>query len=249
MSVSSSVSLERRNLFDQFALGCISYLEHCEECRTVTFQGNDAAASHELLIWEKRNAPLRLPEDLRRFYSMMNGFSLNWAVEIDEKLVTIGEMRLNRLEHIIRNPCEATISTPSLPYMEMSSLPDVSKCSMFTLDPGCEFGDIVLLYRSSTSESSSSSSGGSTINGSESGNVPQPEIWLLDVSGQLTYICSSFTQYMRLMTVHLGILGWQGVFTADGLSETTQHWMNVFCKERLVGDRHFRAEIQRSRYV
>lgn len=246
MALSSSV--ERRNTFDQVALGCISHLEQCEECRTVTFQGHDPIATHEILLWERKNAPLKLPEDLKKFLALMNGFTLNWAVDIDERLVPIGDIRINKLEQIIRHPCvDATIAPSSVPFMENRSVPDPQRSSLFLLDSNCELGDIVFLYRApfqgeSTTLKTDTDSG-------KNNALSQPEVWLLDTNGQLHYICASFTQYLRLAVVHLGVMGWQSTFTIDGLSETTQHWMNIFCKERLICDQYIRAEVLRSNFM
>lgn len=235
--------MERRNIFDQIALGCISHLEQCEECRTVTFQGHDPISSHEILLWERKNAPIKLPEDMKRFYSIMNGFSLNWAVDIDDRLVAVGDLRVLKLDQIIRHPCaEPTIAASSVPFMENRPVPDPQKCSLFLLDSSCEMGDIVLLYRVPFSPDAMKHDPDSTV-------LSQPEVWLLDTNGQLHYICASFTQYFRLAVVHLGVLGWQSAFTVDGLSETTQQWMNIFCKERLICDRHLRQEILKTRFV
>lgn len=243
-----SSSLERRNIFDQIALGCISHLEQCEECRTVTFQGHDPVAPHEIVLWERKNSPLKVPEDLKRFMTIMNGFTLNWAVDIDERLVPIGDIRILKLDQIIRHPCvEATIAPSSIPFMENRSIPDPLRCSMFILDSSCELGDIVLLYRVPFHGDSPSLK--IDIDTANSSLCSQPEIWLLDTNGQLHYICSSFTQYLRLAVVHLGVIGWQSTFTIDGLSETTQHWMNVICKERLICDRFIRSEILKSRFI
>jgi tubulin polyglutamylase complex subunit 2 len=220
--------VERRNLFDKAALGCISYLERCEECRTVTFHGNEAVPSHEFLLWEKRNIPLKLPDDMRKLYSMFNAFTLTWTVELGEKLVPIGDMRINKVDQLIKINCDCSIANSNLPFMEMKNLPDLSRCTLVSLDSSCEVGEVVLLYRNISDD------------------LPaQPEVWLLDQAAQLTFICSTFSQYMRLMVLHLGIYGWQLLFTSDGLPENAQIWMDIFCKERLLIDRTFRADIEK----
>jgi tubulin polyglutamylase complex subunit 2 len=236
-------SIERRNIFDKFALGCISYLEQCEECRSVTFHGNDPALSHEFTIWERKYTPLKLPEDLKKFYSIMNGFSLQWGVEIGDKLTTIGEMRLNKLDQMSRVSNEHLyLATVNQKYMELKSYPDFSKCSIFSIDVSCEFGEVVLLYKSLISTDSNRNT--SSIDSSNH-YLSQPEVWLLDNNGGMTYLCSCFTHYFRLLIVHLGMIGWQGIFLDCGLSEITQQWMNIFCRERLYNDLSFRLEAER----
>ena len=50
----------------------------------------------------------------------------------------------------------------------------------------------------------------------------QPEIWFLDRSPEWWYLASSFTDYFRMMIVHLGLPLWQYLFTATGLSPETK---------------------------
>jgi hypothetical protein len=35
------------------------------------------------------------------------------------------------------------------------------------------------------------------------------QVWLQDLSCQWQYVCEGFTDYFRLMILHLGISGWQ----------------------------------------
>ena len=50
----------------------------------------------------------------------------------------------------------------------------------------------------------------------------QSEIWFLDRSLEWWYLASSFTDYFRMMIVHLGLPLWQYLFTATGLSPETK---------------------------
>ena len=41
-----------------------------------------------------------------------------------------------------------------------------------------------------------------------------------------------------------GITGWQLAFTPEGMPvNTTQYWMSLFCKERLIVDRQWHAAL------
>lgn len=244
MSVGSMTVTDRRNIFDRIALGCISYLEHCEDCSTVTFQSNDGAPSHEFLIWDKKHSPFNLPEDLRRFYSIMNGFSMAWTVEVAERSLVIGDMRLNKIENITKCVVDPNLTTAIALSTEAATPLNVADCSLFILDNSCELGDIVLLYRHSDITSVSSTT--ATTAAPTTKVNAMPEVWLLSASGTLTYLCQSFTQYLRLMVVHLGVIGWQGAFTSAGLSEVTQHWMGLFCPERLLVDKQYRADVEKN---
>ncbi|RYH16504.1 SMI1/KNR4 family protein [archaeon] len=237
------MSSEKRVLFDRMALGVISYLETFSEIRTVSFQGNEPAQGSEVITWERKNNPYKLPADIKAFYSMFNGFNLSWSVEIGEKTEIIGEMKINKLDNVVKNSTEFFVQE-YLP--EDVAPPNPKLCAMFVIDSSCSLGEVVLLYRNSHAGSGSGSLGLQLSPGSSSNtnSTPEePEVWLLDRSAQLTYLCKSFTNYMRLMVTHLGIYGWHSVFLDVGWSLTAQHWMQMFCKERLIVDRHYRHEV------
>lgn len=79
-----------------------------------------------------------------------------------------------------------------------------------------------------------------TSNGTNPDLLDSPEIWIITNSCQLIYLCNSFLQYMRLMVTHLGIYQWQLAFSDDGLPVLTEQYMQLFCKERLIIDKHYR---------
>ena len=256
-------NMERRECFDKIALSCISYLESFSECRNVNFQCGDGAASHESVLWEKRNAPFKLPKDLKNFYSMFNGVHLSWNVELGEKQVQIGEIRVNRMEAL--KPFEIEGSFDSKPWVDVVAvLPDPKTCSAFILDTHCEIGEIVLLYRQipvgavvnsvqvQVPVSPTPSAGlVSDAEVSEQDSLrlenvisyEQPEVWFVDQSSRWHYISKTFTQYFRLLVIHLGVHGWQLTFTPEGAPSTTQQWMTMFCKERLIIDRYWRDRL------
>ena len=49
-------------------------------------------------------------------------------------------------------------------------------------------------------------------------NEEKPEIWLLDFSLQWHYLACNFRHYYRMLITHLGIRGWQYLYTQFGLS-------------------------------
>jgi tubulin polyglutamylase complex subunit 2 len=65
----------------------------------------------------------------------------------------------------------------------------------FEIDSEVKDGRMALIYRAST----------------------KPQIWFQDLSCKWYYIANTFTDYFRLMIMHLGIPGWQYAFTNAGL--------------------------------
>lgn len=95
-----------------------------------------------------------------------------------------------------------------------------NRCKVFELDPCDGYGKVCLVYKDIKA-------------GVTTG---QPEIWFLDRSLEWCYLASSFTDYFRMMIVHLGLPLWQYLFTATGLSPETKQWFNLYAPTRLAID-------------
>ena len=202
---------ERRALFNSLALNVITKLESFEEITQVQFAGKYRAAFYDILAWEEQNAPFRLPEDLKLFYTTaFNGVNLRWLSSVSNKPTVIGEIKLNDLKSII--PPAASVTLPPL-----SDGSDYA--AAFALYSHPEVGDILLVYDAHSDDAATS-------------------VWFRDNStNECSYVCATFTHLLRIMVVHLGIIGWPRAFTPQGLSASTQSWMMIFCKERLCVDR------------
>ena len=245
----SSSTNNKRTIFDKMALNCLYYLENCfPDCAmSIDFQAGDEALLHEIISWDRKNSPYKLPSDLKNFYSMFNGVNVCWSIDlsIDKPSIPIGEFRINRIEDIQKVNIEHVVNMSSFNVLG-------SGCTVYSLDKLCDVGEVVLLYRHVGTETpgtvnhdNSFSSSGSTDNLflprqliSNASRFDSPEVWLIDLSSRLHYLCSSFTHYFRVMVAHMGITGWQLSFTPEGLPMHVQHWMGVFCKERLIVDRY-----------
>lgn len=227
-----TVQQHQRVLLDKVCLGIVSYLESLEDCHEISFQCNKECSNSDFSVWEKKNVPFKLPNDLKKFYSsIFNGFSLNWTIEVNDQVIPVGEIRFNAVDEIkpvtVEYFCVQQVVPPEV------TPPTMGNCTMFSLDQNCSLGHIVLLYRNRSSD-------GGNLN--ENGMEDSPEIWLLTNSCQLIYIAQSFIQYFRLMVTHLGIFHWQLAFSDEGVSELTENYMHLFCKERLVVDKHYRLQ-------
>jgi hypothetical protein len=229
----SQQQVQQKLVFDKIALGVITYLESLDECHEIKFSSNREVQSHEFALWDKKYPPFKLPNDLKKFYSIFNGFLLQWNIELDsnETIIPIGEMRINSLEEIKILYLDFMFPQLNLPS-DVVVAPTLQNCTVFTLDSYSSLGYVLLVYRYHASMGNICDSNPSLLD--------SPEIWLLTTTGQMIYICSSFTQYLRLMVTHLGIYHWQLAFSDDGLSQVSEQWMHLFCKERLIIDKHYR---------
>ena len=50
------------------------------------------------------------------------------------------------------------------------------------------------------------------------GHLGSHSIWLLDLSHSWHYLCSSFSDYVRIAIAHLGLRQWPYALTSNGLS-------------------------------
>lgn len=248
------IQTQQRYVLDRVALGIITYLESLDECQDISIQCTKEISSYEISLWEKRYAPLKLPADVKKFYSsVFNGFSIRWSGEFSDQITPIGEIRINSMDEMKVQMVPDIYSLPSYLPADVTP-PNLSTCTLISLDNRCPLGNVVLLYRNPIS-STAMANGSGTVDVLLTDNTPliaaqspsitnidtldTPEVWLITPTCQLIYICQSFIQYMRLMITHLGIFQWQLAFSDDGLPELTSQYLQLFCKERLIIDKHY----------
>lgn len=64
----------------------------------------------------------------------------------------------------------------------------------------------------------------------------KPQVWFQDLSCSWYFISNTFTDYFRLMIMHLGIPHWHYAFTQVGLDQQTEQWFRYLSPERLALD-------------
>ena len=234
---------EAKELFNSISLSCLSNLESNDEFDSLNFHYNEGLKSHQFVVWEKKNIPYKLPEDFRMFYSLFNGLSAPWKVQIGAKSIEIGKFSLNKIEDLKRISVEGIFPSNDDHHLSQSTS---QKNSGFIID-SCEVGDIILLYPRETDDQILNSidlmTTLSPLKKQHAANSIIPSVWLVDLSLRWHYISANFSDYMRLMYAHMGVHGWQQTFTPEGLSEITTQWMNIFCKSRLCVDLYHESKI------
>lgn len=63
-----------------------------------------------------------------------------------------------------------------------------------------------------------------------------PQVWFQDLASHWHFISNTFTDYFRLMIMHLGLPHWQYVFTDIGLDAASKQWFRFLAPERLSID-------------
>eukprot|EP01063_Lacrimia_lanifica_P012606 TRINITY_DN19261_c0_g1_i1.p1 TRINITY_DN19261_c0_g1~~TRINITY_DN19261_c0_g1_i1.p1 ORF type:complete len:254 (+),score=71.90 TRINITY_DN19261_c0_g1_i1:64-762(+) len=59
-----------------------------------------------------------------------------------------------------------------------------------------------------------------------------PTVWFQSLTCTWHYIAKTFTDYFRLLIMHLGLPGWCYVFTDAGLPRVTEEWFSFLSPER-----------------
>jgi tubulin polyglutamylase complex subunit 2 len=211
-------------LFDEIAFNILSYLESIDEVSDIDFLPNPSAKHVEINLWERRHTPYEFPSDFKRFLTLFNGIHLRWSVQIVDQPTLIGEIKINKIDQIL--PLAIDSQSQFLPADASGlsiTLPDPKTSSAFVFS-STDDGLIVLLYRHQT--------------------TLFPEVWCVETTANTTtnstssskrwhFICYSFTQYLRLAVLHLGIIGWHAMYFPEGITMSTRQWMGMFCRERL----------------
>ncbi|XP_043933970.1 tubulin polyglutamylase complex subunit 2 isoform X2 [Protopterus annectens] len=203
--------------------------EKCPESRPgvteLNFLEKQPAERHKIISWEQKNCCL-LPEDLKNFYLMTDGFHLTWSVKLDDTAMPLGSMVINsisNLSHLKESSLYTLPNAPTLADLEADTDEEGddgqprkphfdSRSRIFELDPCNGNGKVCLVYRNVKPDSA----------------AQQAEIWFVDRALYWYYLTDTFTAYYRLMIVHLGLPQWQYIFTKCGLSPQAKQWFNMY---------------------
>lgn len=233
------MSESKKELFDRALMRCLTQLENFDECKSIEFLVCDGLNSSDFVVWESRNVPCKLPEDFKHFYSLFNGFSVSWTSRLGEKSIVVGELSLNKIQEISKIPLEGIFISSSWKGRTIIS-PDPRNSVAFIIN-SCLSGDVVFLLKRIPAENENYAN----INSRNSGSIA--EIWLVDLSYRWHFICNTFSDYLRLLVLHLGIIDWQLAYTPEGLPNETLNWMNIFCKERLCVDMFHHNDLKQNK--
>uniref|UniRef100_A0A8D2L0W4 Tubulin polyglutamylase complex subunit 2 n=1 Tax=Varanus komodoensis TaxID=61221 RepID=A0A8D2L0W4_VARKO len=180
----------------------------------VIFVEKEPAERHAIISWEQKNACV-LPEDLKNFYLMTDGFHMTWSVKSDESPMPLGSMTINGISRLNRLGTSPAYSLPSAPTLadleeadeeggdkDQPEKPHLdSRSLIFELDPCGGNGKVCLVYKHTKPAVS-----------------PDSEIWFLDRALYWHFLTKTFTAYYRLLIAHLGLPQWQYAFTSYGIS-------------------------------
>ncbi|XP_077989104.1 tubulin polyglutamylase complex subunit 2-like [Glandiceps talaboti] len=220
-----------REMFDRLTMGIVRSLEKRPGASDVRLLDRKPAERHVVVSWEQKNSCM-LPDDLKRFFLTTDGMLLQWKIKFDDHVVHLGRMEINPIGNVSKlGGTNSSRNTPSLADLDYDTDDDDisdsedkphfdSRSRAFELDPCEGHGKVCLVYKD-------------TKPGSP---AQHPEVWFLDRSLDWHYLADSFTQYFRLMLMHLGLPQWQYTFTKIGISPAAQQWFNIYAPVRLSMD-------------
>ncbi|XP_039399249.1 tubulin polyglutamylase complex subunit 2 isoform X4 [Mauremys reevesii] len=199
---------------DRLTLGVIRILETSPGVNEVTFVEKEPAERHSIVSWEQKNSCV-LPEDLKNFYLMSDGFHMTWSVKFDDNPMPLGSMVINSISKLSRLGGSSAYALPNAPTLadleddmdeegneDQPEKPHFdSRSLIFELDPCNGNGKVCLVYKHTKPVV-----------------TPDTEIWFLDRALYWHFLTDTFTAYYRLLITHLGLPQWQYAFTSYGVS-------------------------------
>nr|XP_012225269.1 PREDICTED: tubulin polyglutamylase complex subunit 2 [Linepithema humile] len=195
------------SFYENLTLGVVKILESSPCVKNVRIERRNGCEPGAITSWEQRHC-CALPEDIRNFYASIDGFLLQWNLEIAGEEFSIGRMEiggLSSLKRYVGKDRQAGSSSQDSSAIQTENVGaesqdganamfsvDSRDCKLFEIGqcfPGSENGRIYLAYRSKQEPDS-------------------PGIGL-HRDGGWYHLADNFTVYFRMMLAHLGLPLWQ----------------------------------------
>eukprot|EP00466_Bigelowiella_natans_P012479 jgi/Bigna1/85773/estExt_fgenesh1_pg.C_60070 len=180
--------------------------------------------------WETNNSPYKLPSDLKNFFLLSDGLCIQWTAAHKQDNHPVGCIQVNPLHKLKQiSLTKFTIAAQDSVEIESSDEEDDEGSSKdrtdqdskalaaFDIDATCRGGRIALLY--------------------QNGDTQKPQVWFQALSCKWYFVAENFTNYFRLLVLHLGLPYWYYAYTDIGLDPITQQWLRLLLPQRLEIDR------------
>ena len=208
-------------------LKAVNLLETHPKVTDIQMKSQPGVTGDAIDEWEAANAPFKLPDDLKSFYKVINGFQLTYCVTHDDDMyIPVGRMGLCGLKDLTPIPLPSVPLTgahtqpPDLPHAAFPACindedPQFEGLA-FKFDPNPWCGTTALIFHKGTSS--------------------PPSYWFRDRAGAWFHISDSFTDYLRILVSHVGLPCWQYAYTRAGIDPISQQWSRLIAPERLAVD-------------
>ena len=190
--------------------------EHPGTVQTILDE-RDSCTADEVREWEARHGQY-LPDDVKEFYFLTNGLSIKWdVVAHGREVMPLGHVAINSLQQLLPTDHSVLRNERDELRPELQECAAASGLRAFTLDHTCETGRVLLLL------------------GKEGPNAfRRAQVWFQDGSCALSLLANTFSEYFRLLALHLGLPGWQYAYTEAGLDPTCRQWFRLIAPDRLA---------------
>lgn len=200
------------SILNRITFGVIQILEKKTGVCDVGFTERGPVALAVIEKWEHKNT-CKLATDLKNFYQTTDGLSIAWSVKFNGIISKLGHINICHISALkqLTIPTDVGLLYPGgepVLHDQDGRLKPCWRDKIFEISSNPEYGKTCLVF----------------ITGGHDGG----EIWFLDRSLQWHFLASTFTNFFRMLILHLGIPGWQYSFTDTGLSPETENWCNMF---------------------
>uniref|UniRef100_F6VUY6 Tubulin polyglutamylase complex subunit 2 n=1 Tax=Monodelphis domestica TaxID=13616 RepID=F6VUY6_MONDO len=241
---------------EKLTLGVARILEASPGVTGVSVVEREPADIGMITAWEQENDCI-LPDDLRNFYLMTNGFHMLWNVKLDNYPVPLGSLMINSLmklnqlhqssvyllpnspslgdleededEGVLQGSLQVIFDRQSRPFLKCSLCARNHDKSLFV--PNGDDPEKPHFDSRNRIFELDSCSGNGKVCLVYKRDKPAPqdsEIWFLDRALYWHFLSDSFTTYYRLLITHLGLPQWQYAFTSYGISPQAKQWFNMY---------------------
>uniref|UniRef100_A0A336MF20 CSON000729 protein n=1 Tax=Culicoides sonorensis TaxID=179676 RepID=A0A336MF20_CULSO len=206
--------------YENLTLGLAKVLTNIPRITNINFEKRQPCEKAQITAWEQRHN-VYLPDDMKRFYLSTDGFNFCWSYQYSPNdvrkvghinfphLIQITLVREN-LETIMNSPNRHSLSTPSALRRQLSDSPSNSnspnlnsKSKIFELSNILDLAKVCMVY--------------------ETPEVSHTKIYILEMgSYRWRFLADSFTEYLRMCIVHLGLPYWELCFSSVGLPSWTE---------------------------
>ncbi|KAL0235230.1 hypothetical protein GEMRC1_001812 [Eukaryota sp. GEM-RC1] len=199
----------------------------------VIYSPNPPASHVDIDRWQTLNAPYTLPSDFKSFCLATNGFDLSYDIKSQDETIPLGKAsicalsELSRIRALDYNDTSAIdlAVPPPFPHAKALSRRALAGAAAFVLTQDFRHigGRFCFFYRE--------------------GCVDSPEIWLQDLALEWWYVCSSFSDLMRLFFYHFCLPRWALIFTDTLPDQAALHWLRLLAPKRLELDLSYKRSL------
>jgi hypothetical protein len=123
----------------------IRHLEAHASVQDVALEERPPSRLADIVAWEQKHQPWRLPADHRAFLMISDGLLLRWRVRCGEELLPLGAMHLNSLAELQPVPSSALVDHFGGPRAEFLAAGQ-QPLRAFELDSACSHGRVCLVF-------------------------------------------------------------------------------------------------------